>query len=78
MAGVMSNPINLLLEGASCVTIGHLDQAFLQTLGISRTECDIIMWADRLSHIEKHRSEFCGDFDEYVRESLKNPYLKSY
>lgn len=72
----MGNVVDSLKNGVQCVVIGRLERAIIDLLHLNRQECDILMWADRLDHIEKHRNDFSGDFDKHISaipEAIANP-----
>lgn len=50
--------------------IGILNNKAIQLLGLNRPEADILMSADKLKYLEKHKSDFKNDADYDLHVSL--------
>jgi hypothetical protein len=64
--------------GFGSIIIGKLTKEVISLLGLNRSECDIILWEDRLKYIQKHIADF-DSIEEYekhtelIPEIIKNP-----
>lgn len=62
--------LNFDNNGKNKVKIGELTQDIIDLLGIQRKPCNIVMWAERLKHTEKHKINF--KTEEEYNEAIKN------
>lgn len=64
--------------GFGSIIIGKLTKEVISLLDLDRSECDIILWEDRLKYIQKHIADFDSikEYEKHVDlipEIIKNP-----
>ena len=65
--------------GFNRIIIGRLTKEVISLLGLDRSECDIILWEDRLKYIQKHIIDFGDSIEDYekhvelIPEIIQNP-----
>ncbi len=74
----MSLNLEKLNMGFKYVTIGKLSQNVIDLLGLSHSECDIIMWEDKYKYIYKHIEDFKTEENFYnciskIPETIADP-----
>jgi len=70
--------INELNAGFSYVKIGILTNQVINSLNLSKDECNIVLWEDRFKYIQKHKSDFKSEESFYkcvaqIPEIIANP-----
>lgn len=80
----MKLDIDRFNDDCKCISVGKLSKEQIDLIIQNRPDLEdvlktnnILMWSNRLEHIEKHRSNFSyGDFEKYIEdipEIIKEP-----